>query len=341
MTPLTSLLLATCLATSAQSQEPGVAWRIDLGRLRPAAIVEIHACGDLLLVEDSAHGVSALDAASGQPRWFVQASGPLLGSPVRHDDTIALGSSDRLLVVDADVGSRKADLSLDAVPPVPSVVIDDLAYVAEAHRGRLRVIHLRTGLERWHIDLPGGLVAAPLGAGQGRHAGLVLACGDGKLRALASGDTPPREELWMAYVGDLAAAPALVQGTLVTLGRDGQLVARDAVGGRVRWSRLIVLDAVSDAALHVQAGAVLVQGSRGVSAYALNDGQVLLEQNKPGLQARGLGGAGALLGSAGQATLYFPWNQASPSALTLAPSVRMADGVAYDFSGGILRRLEL
>jgi outer membrane protein assembly factor BamB len=248
--------------------QPAERWSVPVERLRGAAVVALHDGGELVLVEDSDHGLTALDAATGSVRWFVLLAGPLTQPATRHGDLLALTSEDWLLVVDAKTGRRDLQRVLDSVLPQPPVASEPMLYLAETLRGKVSAVDLDHGRVRWTIDLPGG-VTHPLEVGP--HGGAVLAaCGDGTLRALPAGLSAPRGEAWGAHTGSLAGPLVVADGKVVSAGLDRRLTARHVAGGSVFWER--TLSDVPTGGAVVAGGTVAVSTVDGVSAFRLDDG---------------------------------------------------------------------
>jgi outer membrane protein assembly factor BamB len=248
--------------------QPDERWSVPVERLRDAAVVALHDGGDLVLVEDSDHGLTALDAESGAVRWFVLLAGGLTQPATRHGDLLTLTSEDWLLVVDARTGRRDLQRVLDSVLPQPPVSSEPMLYLAETLRGKVSAIDLDHGRVRWTIDLPGGVVH-PLEVGS--LGGAVLAaCGDGTLRALPNGLGAPRGESWGVHTGSLAGPLAVADGKVLSTGVDRRLTARHVAGGSVFWERTLS-DVPRDGAV-VAGNTVAVSTVDGVSTFRLDDG---------------------------------------------------------------------
>ncbi|RKY20542.1 MAG: hypothetical protein DRQ55_07290 [Planctomycetota bacterium] len=272
---LIPVLISTVLALSGSPVEArdaplGPRWTVPMAELRDASVVALHDGGDLLLVEDSRHGLTALDAETGDVRWFVLTAGYLDQPPVRHEELLVLTSGDWLLVVDAVNGRRLVQRVLDAVPPLAPIASEPMLYLAQTLSGRVSAIHLDDGRERWHIDLPGGVVQ-PLRR-VGSTGPLVAACGDGTLRGLPTGPGVPAGESWVAHTGWLAGPLVVGSDWMLSVGLDRRVMMRHGAGGKLIWQALLDSDPTGSAC--VAAGVLAVSAQSGARVFDRATGEL-------------------------------------------------------------------
>jgi outer membrane protein assembly factor BamB len=139
--------------------------------------------------------------------------------------------------------------AVDAAIVAPLVVGGEAAYVAVAD-GTLRALELSDGSERWRIQVPGWLDAAPAVAADR----LVVGQRDGHVRAI---DLRSGAELWRYQFGRaVSASPTLFDGT-VYVAASGGVAALDAQDGRLLW-QLSLDDAIVVASPAVEGDLVAI-----------------------------------------------------------------------------------
>lgn len=234
-----SLLLVLALAGPLVSQPD--AWRLErawtspLATARGTSIVALHVVGDHVLVEDALHGVTALDAATGLPRWIVQLDAALTTAPGEGDGVVTLTSGTHVTVVDALAGRRVRTIDVLGVPDVASVATGDVLLVPTIQDDELRAFAVRSGLERWSMRLPGALLGPARLIGGGDARAVLLATRDGSLRALPATLEAPARERWTVRTGRLAAPPIVADGRVVVVSRHDVRML-DANSGERLWA---------------------------------------------------------------------------------------------------------
>lgn len=119
---------------------------------------------------DPPYGVLALDAATGEERWFFETSGSVSASPAIADGRVIVPAKDGLVyAVDMQTGTEAWSTAV-AAGVSSAAVVGDTAYVgggAFGAEGRVTAIDLSTGSERWSFA-PNGPVQASVTYADGR-----------------------------------------------------------------------------------------------------------------------------------------------------------------------------
>lgn len=179
--------------------------------------------------------VFAIDAATGALRWQVQLGANTTSSPAVLSGTIYISADDDVLyALDAATGAQRWTFRAGSGPgyiigPSPAVA-DGIVLTTTLdpeQDASIFAVDAASGEERWRFEPEGPGLATPA-----IRDGVVYVGGnDQHLYALnlATGD-----EVWRSEIGEVDAAPAVVDG-MVFAHTDGALVALDAADGTVRW----------------------------------------------------------------------------------------------------------
>lgn len=214
------------------------AWSVPLGTLRGTALRRMALHGDLLLVEDEGHGLSALHAATGEPRWFVQADDSISHRPAPGDGALALSAGAQLIVAEAGSGRRLLDLRGAALVAASSPATDgELAYLPTLLHDRLVGLSVATGLQAWELRLPSPVATPAQLIGRRGHASVLIGTDDGVLRAVPAGADVPRAERWTLRTGALLGAPVIHGERIYAATRDRVVWAIDAGTGAAVWKQ--------------------------------------------------------------------------------------------------------
>jgi outer membrane protein assembly factor BamB len=218
-------------------------WSTPLGELRRASLLRAGPVGGgpvggVLLVEDGRHGVSAIEYATGRPRWLVQLSGELAHWPNEGADTVTLSSGTRSVVVELSTGRRLFELDSAELPAGSPVSDGRLVYVPSLLDDTLTAIDMQTGLQAWEYRMPARFASGAHLIGQAGRSAVLVASDDGKLRAIPAGLDVPRRERWVRHVGALLAPPVVSGDRIYVATVARELIALNAGSGEVEWKHL-------------------------------------------------------------------------------------------------------
>lgn len=159
--------------------------------------------------------------------------------------------------------------------PSAPIATDTLnAYLGGSDR-RVVAVDLRSGRTRWAHRVAGPLVGGVL-----VERGIVYAATDrpeGKLHAFNAGSG---NELWSAGCGYTQAPLALIEGTLLVINRQGQVLAVDPGSGRIRWRRRVAPGRTG--AIGLGGGRFMVSSFDSLYLVRLSDGTVARRRRAPG-----------------------------------------------------------
>jgi outer membrane protein assembly factor BamB len=190
-------------------------------------------CGMVLAEDDGT--VSSLDVRTGQVRWQVRLSGPIVASPVATGGLVLVADSTRSLwALDAADGTARWVTRLPDVVSTAPLVTGRVVVVPVDDRS-LRGLDLGTGREVWSASVANRVLSPPVLAD-----GLVVV-GDqlGNLVALRpeDGSSVWSDSSIQSFSGGIANLGGLsAGGGLVVATTDGSTVMGfDAATGRIRW----------------------------------------------------------------------------------------------------------
>lgn len=222
-------------------------------------------------------GLEAFDPARGKSRW-------------RREFVTSM---------EAGEGRFRVEVTASGAALWPRLVHDDAQIFAADLDGGLHAIDVRTGADRWRIDLAGGVASTPVlrdgtlyvGSRYGELVALSAEDGARKFTRMLGGvdrplaleadlliaadedgfvvavDVGTGDFAWMTRLPRPTEAGPLITGGLVLLAdRDGELVALDLATGARRWTRDL---AGEPASLVAHTDAVAFVGARG-TITALN-----------------------------------------------------------------------
>jgi outer membrane protein assembly factor BamB len=214
------------------------AWTSPLGTLRETHLVTAGRVGELLLVQDGRHGITALDPSSGAPVWFVQLSGPLDHWPSPGDAALVFGSGTAQVVVDPRTGERLATRHGASVASHAAASDGRLLFVPSLVGDELVVTDLATGLKAWGMGMARPFSTPALVVGSEARRSVVVGTRDGMLRAVPAAVDVPRAERWVTRVGLPVGVPTLHADRLYVAGEDRVLWALSPAAGDVQWKHL-------------------------------------------------------------------------------------------------------
>jgi outer membrane protein assembly factor BamB len=173
--------------------------------------------------------VSARDVASGELRWQVSLTPPIVATPtVDGDQVLVADASKNLWALSLADGSATWVHHFDDVVSATPVATGGLVVVT-VEDGSVTALSPDDGEEEWSVDVGGLIRSAPAVEGD------VLVVGDrsGTLTAL---DIDDGEELWSAGLSNgLDFGPALGEDEVLAVDGDGVLVAYDLEDGDLAW----------------------------------------------------------------------------------------------------------
>lgn len=265
------------------------AWSTPLGQLRQTSLVRADVVGDVLLVEDARHGLTALELDTGHPRWFVQMSGALDHWPSMGTNTVCLASGTRSVVVELSTGHRLFERGSPALPAGSPVSDGRLMYVPSLLDDTLYAIDMQSGLQAWEYRLPARFAASVQLIGPEGRRSVLIVSDDGLLRALPASADIPRRERWVRHVGELLAPPVISGDRIyvATVGRE--LIALNAGSGEIEW-KYLPGEALVSGALIVNGRVVLATRTRVICLNA-EDGAPNWEVPAEGVPMGSAGGA--------------------------------------------------
>ncbi|MHC5211760.1 MAG: outer membrane protein assembly factor BamB family protein [Planctomycetota bacterium] len=213
-------------------------WSSPLGTLRDTHIVAAGRVGDLLLVQDGRHGVTALSPATGEPVWFVQLPSALDHWPSPGERALVLSAGTSQLVVDTRTGSRLHTHRGASVAAHAPASDGRLLFVPSLLGDAVVVIDLATGLQAWRMSMEHPFATPALVVGSDARRSVVVGTQDGMLRALPATLDVPRTERWATRVGRPIGAPVLHADRLFVASEQRALWALSPSGGDAQWKHL-------------------------------------------------------------------------------------------------------
>ncbi len=239
LSPLTTVpLTEPTVALEQRASEPQQQWVAPLGELRHARVTRIGTVADLVLAEDSAGGLTALDPATGQARWFVQLPAPLNFWPVAGDGVISLACGQTMVVVSSTNGTRRFQTSEGSVPCNSPVADSHALYVPTLLGNRVVATSLESGQVAWSYQMAAPITTPAQLVGAVGTRSVLVGCDDGMLRALPAGLAVPEHERWVAHVGRIIDGPVIAGELVLVASADLVLLALDASSGVARWRHL-------------------------------------------------------------------------------------------------------
>lgn len=218
--------------------------------------------------------VSAMDHATGEMRWRVRLSGPIVAPPTMAGDRVLVADAEkRLWALSLEDGSARWVRELgDMVTAAPLVAAGQV--VVASDDGLVTALDLADGRTAWSVERPSSVRSAP--ALDGEH--VVVADGAGEVTAYALDDGA---EVWSrALDGGLLAGPAVSDGRVVVGDDSGVLYGLDAADGGLDWEERTIFYPSEQFAV---GDGVLVSVGDGVrlEAYDVTDGDELWDTGIP------------------------------------------------------------
>jgi outer membrane protein assembly factor BamB len=182
-------------------------------------------------------GVFAIDAASGQQRWYARTSHMVIGTPAIDDGVVYVGTQyGTVFAVDAQTGATLWVTSFNTVRSPYSglgiaisaspAIADGVVYVGSAD-GTLHALDATTGANHWDTAIDRFALSSVVVAD-----GMVYVVSNGALHAV---DAQSGEQHWQIELGNNANGSVVVAGGLVFVGmvtEDGK-TALVALGSRM------------------------------------------------------------------------------------------------------------
>jgi outer membrane protein assembly factor BamB len=191
-------------------------------------------------------GLSALGRADGSVRWHDDLPGPIVSVGLTGSVALAGGDAGVLTAFDARTGVVQWSVTRPGeLWSAPRVDAASGAVVATWHGGdqpHVEVLDLATGASRWSAPTAPA-AAAPVVAGHGPGALVVVAAGDGhytaavEARSLATGEV--RWQVPVPASFERAVEPAAGRHEVVVVDHFGTVTALDLADGRTRWQRAL------------------------------------------------------------------------------------------------------
>lgn len=217
-----------------------LALNLEDGRLLWKYPVE-HAVGEsspavaqgLVFVGDLGGVLHAVHAADGRRAWTFKTATEIKSSPVVIGDRVLIGSYDaKLYCLSLKDGSLLWELQTDNYIHATPAVVDGLVYLAGCDEV-LHVVRLSDGKEVHTIPFGGNTGASTAIAGGRAYFGTF----NNEVLAI---DVKARKPLWRYEHKErhfpFYASPAVVNGLVITGGRDKMVHALDAASGRAKWT---------------------------------------------------------------------------------------------------------
>jgi outer membrane protein assembly factor BamB len=192
-----------------------------------------------LVVGDASGGLHALDLSDGSPLWTQQLDAAIAGSPASSGRSIVLGTMGGTeYVLDGQSGSIRQQVTLPGPITRGTALSGDTAFVAAG--GTLSSVSTLDGSVLWQtrVTHPEVEIGTPTVAD-----GLVLTAvgiegDDPAARAVVALDASTGVVRWR-YASpkqEREFSPAVVDGRAYAVGKDGLVVALDALTGQVLWT---------------------------------------------------------------------------------------------------------
>lgn len=267
----------------------GERWRLNLSERFGESVVarRLTVDGDLLLVEDTADRLHAIDVAHGSHRWFIglpeQTTQCVGGTPssvtfVCTDDATTVSRSHGARLMGSAQAPRTSQ-HLDFFPSGRATAVGSTLYVGRLAPQSIQAIDLTTGHAGWAYATSSPVMDSVV-YGDGAIAQVLSITEDGLLvslppRAAHGSAWAPAENWHRRLPGTRPATPlALLGDHLVFATHNGFLYDVDARNGGVRWKAPLDGDFhAQEATLTADAAYQRIDG--GVAAVELASGNVL------------------------------------------------------------------
>lgn len=194
---------------------------------------------------DTETEVHTVDVRNGTHRWTLTLPGEVDQPPSLSANRAAFVCGSRAVVVNRNTGGRVGKGLYQDLPSWPSArpaLTDSTLYVPTYINNSLIAVDASSGFTGWSYRTRALVSAAPVVAGVGAKASLVVATVDGvvvDLPTLSATDAAPRKENWSARTyGGVELSPA-ASGDLVFFAcEDGSIYAFNHLTGTVAWRHL-------------------------------------------------------------------------------------------------------
>jgi outer membrane protein assembly factor BamB len=252
--------------------------------------------GDVVLVGGE-RGLSALGRADGAVRWHADLPGPVVAVGLTGTVALAGGDAGVLTAFDARTGRVRWSVTRSGeLWSAPRVDAGSGAVVATWHGGgepHVEVLDLATGGSRWSAPTAPA-AAAPVIAGHGPDALVVVAAGDGRFRASVEARSLATGEVrWQAPVPasfERAVEPVAGRHEVVVVDHFGTVTALDLADGRTRWHRALGEPVLATRVALTRSRVVLVTYGGTVTVLGRADGRLVAGTDRRHLAGYPVGG---------------------------------------------------
>ncbi|MBC7835767.1 MAG: PQQ-binding-like beta-propeller repeat protein [Phycisphaerales bacterium] len=218
-----------------------VQWRGFPTMTSGAVLRRLDVLGDLVVAQDSASVVSAIETTTGRSRWSDQLGNPLtkfVGS-VRDGNRVICSSETDAFYLDADTGNLVAKHGLEMVVSTRPILAANILIYGTAS-GELLGLMKGTGYRVWGNSVQGGIDESPVAmltaegaenAGAADVAGVVSQSGEVLLFNTTSGSGRGRAKI----AGGVTVPAAASDGLLFVASLDQSIYAFDASSANQVW----------------------------------------------------------------------------------------------------------
>jgi outer membrane protein assembly factor BamB len=221
--------------------------------------------GDLVVVAEIDGSVSALDTLTGEVRWRVDVTRPVVQAPVIAGSLVLVHSADKVLwALDLQSGLARWTARLPDLLATAPVAAGDIV-VAVGEDRRLRGLRLSDGRAVWQATLSEQVRARPARAMDE----IVVGDEAGGLSAFALSNGARRWSVSMQR--ERAAGPVVAGDLVVAADRNATVYGFDIQSGRTRWSHALESTAQAEPAVTSNLVLLATVGGR-LHALARTDG---------------------------------------------------------------------
>jgi outer membrane protein assembly factor BamB len=229
----------------------GLAWQLAIGKYGYAD-TDLWVAGDDVYAQvgnrvglEAKTEIHSIQSKTGAYRWTLTMPGPIDQPPSVSAHRVAFVCGSRAVVVDRTTGGRTSEglfYSLPSWPSAQPALTDTTLYVPTYIDNKLETVDLRGGRTGWSYRTRSLVAAAPVIAGEGGRAALILVTEDGLIVSLPvrdAGDVAPRQENWAARTYGANELDPIVHGDMVFVASmDSSIYAFNYLTGTVAWRHL-------------------------------------------------------------------------------------------------------